>query len=604
MVGIIKWKVENRTISSVKIEGIDMSRSTSIIQVFNGLQLDSTSDLSSIDGSYEAYLHIQDIHEFFLKTIQPPQNTPILPDKFIFAQYKLLKQESSIGVGKILPIIHISSTNLIEDYHNEFVHVPRFSSIMESSIWNYYFCFKDYYELAELPQLEAERDSLNGMLTNPGCDKNSISERLKDLDLKISHRKEKASDGNKYVANILQSITINQIRGYYDLAITHEYADLNARLTQQSYICDQNGHGKSVSPFIFHSERKMRQRYEEKEFKEKINSLLAHSWRILLVDDKWEEKLSLARKGGASNTNKFDIIKRQFEEMGFSIVNLSHKERSEKKAPHLFIESVPDVEGALKKMSEKKYDIVLLDYLLDLTSQGKPIEYGYEVLTSLKENVKLQQKGPQKRNFFMFISAFTTAVDERLLAAGLTRSEDYWYISEGACPTNTPEQFKYYIANLMWKRLDDSGIKDLSADAIYTLLNDIFLPKGKDGPQTSVRKRANDNYRRILSLLYHYHRLLGDVGKNDELPFTSGSVLVTEFMIAHPQIGGLLEHLVQLVHITAFGTVRQWPEMWEEYLYCKAQFDDYYGSDSVAEKTKISELYQNIERHILSLHSL
>lgn len=602
MVGIITWKVSQKTITGVTIEGIEDSYSKPIVKIFKDLQLKPTADLNSFDGTYKAYLHIQDIQDFFLKTIQPPQNSSLLPEKFVFAQNKLLNQQSKSCEGRILPIIHISTTNLIEDHYNGFIHVPRFAAIMESSIWNYYFCFKDYFELAELPKLEAKRNNLLSSLSEPECD--ATIKNLKDLDWEISRRKEKAPDEKEYSANILQSITINHIRGYYDLAITHEYADLNARLTQQSYICDQNGHGKSISPFIFHSERKMRQRYEGKEFKERINSILAHSWRILLVDDKWEEKLSLARKGGASNTNKFDIIKRQFEEMGFSVVNLNkNKEKSDNKPP-LFIDSVPNVEDALEIMRKKKYDIVLLDYLLDLNSQGKPVEYGYEVLTRLKEDLVLRQMGPQKRNFFMFISAFTTAVDERLLAAGLTRSEDYWYISEGACPTNTPEQFKYYIANLMWKRLDDSGIKDLSADAIYTLLNDIFLPKGKDGPQTSVRKRANDNYRRILSLLYHYHRLLGDVGKNDELPFTSGSVLVTEFMIAHPQIGGLLEHLVQLVHITAFGTVRQWPEMWEEYLYCKAQFDDYYGSDSVAEKTKISELYQNIERHILSLHSL
>ena len=33
---------------------------------------------------------------------------------------------------------------------------------------------------------------------------------------------------------------------------------------------------------------------------------------------------------------------------------------------------------------------------------------------------------------------------------------------------------------------------------------------------------------------------------------------------------GVLEHLTQLVYLTAFGTVRQWPEMWEEYQYIKS----------------------------------
>ena len=46
---------------------------------------------------------------------------------------------------------------------------------------------------------------------------------------------------------------------------------------------------------------------------------------------------------------------------------------------------------------------------------------------------------------------------------------------------------------------------------------------------------------------------------------------MTEFIHKSVQLGALLEHLAQLVHITAFGTVRQWPEMWEEFLYFKAQ---------------------------------
>lgn len=556
MVGKIKWTVAQGTITKVETESIDRARSGSIEQVFSGLQVEVKS---GEEKTFEAFLHIQDISDFFLKTIQPRSGKSTLPNEFVFAQNKLLDQPfDNEKKEQILPILHISSTNLIEDnYKKEYIHIPRFAAIMESSIWNYYFCFKDYYELA-------------------------------------------TQDAAKYATEIVQAIISNHIKGYYNLAITHEYADLNARLAFQSYICDQKGHGKSVSPFIFHSERKMKQRYEEDIFKEKLDNIRAHSWRILLVDDKWDVYLSLAGEGGKSDINKYDILKSLFEGMDFSVLKPDPDNPPKDDKPHLFIDCVADVQDAIKSMGARKYDIILLDYLLDLPSR---VEYGYEVLTKLKVDKTLQNLGPQKRNFFMFISAFTTAVDERLLAASLTRSEDYWYISEGACPTNTPEQFKFYVANLMWKRLDDSGIKDLSAGAIYRLLNDIYRPKEEDKEQRSVRKRANENYNRVLSLLYHYHRLLGDVGTGGALSCTSGSVLVTEFMTDHPQIGGLLEHLVQLVHITAFGTVRQWPEMWEEYLYCKAQFDDYtLGAEE--DKAKISKLYQDIERHILSLHSL
>ena len=48
------------------------------------------------------------------------------------------------------------------------------------------------------------------------------------------------------------------------------------------------------------------------------------------------------------------------------------------------------------------------------------------------------------------------------------------------------------------------------------------------------------------------------------------SVIVTDFIMNNPNLGGLLEHLTQLVYLTAFGTVRQWPEMWEEYQFIKS----------------------------------
>jgi hypothetical protein len=36
-------------------------------------------------------------------------------------------------------------------------------------------------------------------------------------------------------------------------------------------------------------------------------------------------------------------------------------------------------------------------------------------------------------------------------------------------------------------------------------------------------------------------------------------------------LGGLLEHVTHMVYLTAFGTVRQWPEIWEEYRFVAAQ---------------------------------
>ena len=67
-------------------------------------------------------------------------------------------------------------------------------------------------------------------------------------------------------------------------------------------------------------------------------------------------------------------------------------------------------------------------------------------------------------------------------------------------------------------------------------------------------------------------------------------------------MGGLLEHLAQLIHLTAFGTVRQWPEMWEEYLYAKAQIEAHIDNNDNLEKRFVL-LCNKIEGYILKLKS-
>ena len=73
-----------------------------------------------------------------------------------------------------------------------------------------------------------------------------------------------------------------------------------------------------------------------------------------------------------------------------------------------------------------------------------------------------------------------------------------------------------------------------------------------------------------MSLLYHYKNLLVDTQITANIFETKESVLATDFVKKNPNLGGLLEHLTQLVYLTAFGTVRQWPEMWEEYQFIKS----------------------------------
>jgi hypothetical protein len=79
-------------------------------------------------------------------------------------------------------------------------------------------------------------------------------------------------------------------------------------------------------------------------------------------------------------------------------------------------------------------------------------------------------------------------------------------------------------------------------------------------------------------------------------------VLISHYCFNNQHLSGLLEHLTNLVHIAAFGTIRQWDEMWEEYLYFKAQFKEVIRKDNI-EGTKdgiITNIFQNVCEHIES----
>lgn len=493
--------------------------------------------------------------------------------------------------------------------------------------------------------------------------------------------------GVRGLYQVIQEIDLNYQRGLYSLEVTHEYANLNARLAKQAFL--SGTHANGVSPFIFHSESAIsflikRELCREDAYSNKKKSIsdriAQHKWRILLVDDKVSETESdgLSKKKEAlfkvndrdDNlpwNSKLAIIKnvvsKHFEKnKQFSILHRLQESKIEKEDGGILIDYAKNIDAAKTALKSKEYDLILLDYLLDNDAH---VEYGYElleevynyqevkrifdtfnkdeVITFLRKAPTITQKeeiieyakrennlkeilrnqnwtllydsiknhlddknnqykiGPHGRFFFMFISAYSTAVYERLLAEGLNRSEKYWHIAVGACPTNTPNLFLYNLLKLMEKQLEDSGVDKLSAQSIYDVVHKIYgEAKGEDVGKT-VRHRANKYYQKVLDMHYHYRKMLDDVHfpDDEDIYNTKGSVLITNFIKNEVNLGGFLEHLTQLVHLTAFGTVRQWPEMWEEYIYFKSLFNTtQFNNDD-----KFRELCVAIENHIRELKS-
>lgn len=524
-------------------------------------------------GSYSAHLLIHHIEE-----VRGYANRH---EQYVFGQNYFKESQS------YFPIIHFCDASL-DELANQF----RYAQVIDSSIWNYFV------------QFDSQKDT----------SKFSISK-----------------DNSKLLRRVIECIAYNSNRCLYDLVVAQESADLVARLTYNAYIRrfkETEGHGDYVSPFVFHSEQIVDNLLVKKEFVDtnKIQEIKSFKWRILLVDDKSITKMGTNKSEellldnlpfNCKVTIILGVLKRHFFD---NIIVKSWDDDSDvKQNADLLIEYAQTKEDCLRALMAKKYDIILLDYLLDKAPNGTH-NYGYQILDDIykfcdpkagKEQSVDEIKydlmvGPNERFFFMFTSAYSSAVNDRLLAEGLNLSEKYWFVSLGACPTNTPQLFLYNLLKLMEKRLDDSGILKLSSNEIYELVNKIYLPQEKDFPRYDpVRKRANALYPKVLSLQYHYRNILKDV----EIPFgnsssdfdTNGSVLMTHFIQKKVNLGGMLEHLTQLVHLTAFGTVRQWPEMWEEYIYFKAQFEKQVEIDDDSVDTKT--LFSYIEKYILDLKS-
>ena len=538
----------------------------------------------------------------------------------------IFSQELLLG-EKQIPIIHITMSDLFVDTlfgtDSLPMDVPRCYMIMDNSIWNYLVPLSDTYYIHNLIEYKNKENVLGKYL-----------------------RKSQDCKTNFYEA--VCSICKNYKKNLYRLKVAQEYADLSARLTKQSYL--SGAHATGVSPFIFHSEmaakqliqREFRLREDTKEFPfdmkgdyesgSTLDRISNHRWRILLLDDRAVNymdtepfKSELDKSIGGWNCKKsiiYKLLESQLHlegKVAFRPVENSKIKKDDvlnelvlrlpNKDTVVLIEYAQSIDEAKEALKAQKYDLILIDYLLN---QEDGTHYGYELLEEIwddqqehkndEEHLIYKSIKPHRhlRMYCMFISAYSSAVHDRLLAEGLNQSEKYWYINLGACPTNTPQLFLYNLIKLMDKRIEDAHIGRLSVDGIIEILEKIY-----DGAK-SVRENAGDFYEKIQSYQYYYRNLLQDydisVGE-DNLFEAKGSVLVTHFLHKHINMGGLLEHLAQLVHLTAFGTVRQWPDMWEEYLYVKAQLDALVAKDNTELQNKKSQLCNKIEEFIGKLKS-
>jgi len=444
------------------------------------------------EGTWKVRLNFYHESEFLTRSV-----TAVLPNRECdkFSDYTF-GQDYYVGESKkaLFPTIHVFSSNV---FSLNLPLFPRYSAIMDSSIWNFYY---------------------------------SKEEAL----LEKSRRKSKT---NVLLFDFFEHILRYYSERRYDLCIAREFAEFNARMVCNSYFADSGGHGNFVSPFIFH--RELNSYYgiqtDNTDFVGKANCLMRCShdeinadnmgrvmmdfkWRLLLVDDFSKEPLkTYDNHSGNGIPNKCDIIcsdiVKVFPEVkiGFTDDCVSYSDASKKSidAPSMamnekdfdiVIHCVTKLDDAKKALKDRKYEVILLDYLLGPSEdQGEPgchREYGYQLLDSIKKEEDEKEsekkyKGPLGEQYIMFITAFTTAINEKLLAEHWTRNEkDLWHIGQGACPTNTTTLFLFYLLRMMKRRVDSVE----SYIDFWKIIRSIFSDEG------NVRKMARKSFTEICEL--------------------------------------------------------------------------------------------------------
>lgn len=522
-----------------------------------------------------------------------------------YFEYQILHDEGHPGADWS-PIPHIHLVDLDVDVKMDFVRSYPF---MDGSIWNYGIWCEKCYE-------------------KPGMYQNHVTERLKSC---------------------FNDIFNNWEKGYYKLGNSREYADLNARIARESKL--NGGPHAEVSPFVFHSENKT--------LKSLVKSIeacggkycLGHKWRVLLVDDHSSKPLNdcsgYSVTGGPS---KMDVITDRLKSFDKSL-KIAYKKaeskeweyESEDKDYDIAIECVETIEGFLHNVfgtlkasgngydiSPKRYDIILLDYLLEddfsyrifailkaLTGylnvldseQGTASVFGDVDPNTVRQDddtivinngISIPRDrlvewleggiGPAERLYFMFISSYTYAIQERLEEQGISRSEKYWHIGRGACPINTPSLFLFNLHAIMKKR-------------IGTLLGD--LPKAKEFFQDMYKESAGsldvDHCRALFSdmlrLKSAYGSVIKDYSKDDKKGLDSFTSPLYESVFGQDELPEeFWESMRHLSYMICYYSSEHWPEMWEEFHVMKRTLSGAVLSDEIW-----TQILSVIRKHLLSL---
>jgi len=215
------------------------------------------------------------------------------------------------------------------------------------------------------------------------------------------------------------------------------------------------------------------------------------------------------------------------------------------------IKCVGSITEAKNAMQTEMFDMIFLDYLLGKRDGGAR-EFGSELLIEIQNKKDIQENAGPLGKFWIFpISAFSYAMMDELREQGYGYLSEYWYISGGADPINTPWLFKYKLVKFLNQQISSSK---------HNITN--FL-EGKFSSRSDVSLDARKCYSSLIILRKDYYSLKSDKKKS----FLAKSMI--KYLEKHNTPNHIWEHLHHLLYLLAFGSGLEWSEMWEEFTFIK-----------------------------------
>lgn len=431
---------------------------------------------------------------------------------------------------------------------------------------------------------------------------------------------------NEEQANQIRSqFARNRELGLYECNNGKEQMEFWARMLINSRIGEFEGSShKKIVPIVFPSEGEMAKRTQKiveeikKEFTDCPTANFPLVWKILLVDDHANKTLSrgLCSKLGVINEVLSSLFKIEICEGDASVPPRCAWVESPRPALgdfyHIKIYCAESIEEARERIRQQRFDIILLDYLLN-----KPVSFdtSVDLLMELKKatNELKEARGPLELLWFSNVSSFANAIDSRLTAKGIPQITEEWVMNKGACAINTPELFKHNLLQFMRYQLKKltalPGQNDVRGAGrivtLYDLLCAIYTGSGK------VRDNAQLLFRAILKLKADYDILRKDIeygleNEEDKRNATKLAANPLKSEIIHSLFPDIVhytdsfwDHLTHFIYQTAHGSPEQWPQMMVNFKEIK----EVLRRAARSNKAGMEDLVKAIEGHIIALHN-